>query len=436
VLRNEKGTGLVLAILIIVALFVLGTSLAFLTRTDVSISKHQTQYVEAFYVAEAGIEEALARMALRFPTDISANGSTFNAAIRDTVLPANPDWTGRIFLCRPGQAPAAGEDEFHTVTVQNASDWLLYSSADDPDLAINIRHKWIDRNGDGTRDLNELVRYDASRMPPQNFVSGDLIEVVTVTGRKGTAERALLVEATRYPLNVNAKAAVLSDGPVNYRGNVAICGHNHSLYTPEYSDIPDDCRDYVDCTHQDNSTSCVVAGCVCGTMTTGDYIDYIGSTEPHGSPIDNTDSTNTFYTLAQTLGITQEEVDEILAQADWHSANESSQLDGITFIDGDATETEKFNNISGSGLLYVDGKLEITGNFAWKGLVYTEGDLEIKGTAWILGAVVVKGDLDAEAVNFGAGTPTVLYSSDALDFYLKENLKYVKIGWKETSGQL
>jgi len=374
-------------------------------------------------------------MALRFPTDVTANGSTFNAAIRDTSLTPNPEWTARIFLCRPGLAPSAGEDEYHTSTVQNASNWLLYSSADDLDLALTIRHEWVDRDGDGTRDANELVRYDASRVPPKNFLSGDLVEVLRVTGRNGTAQRALLVEATRYPLNVNAKAAVLSDGPVDYRGNVAICGHDHSLYTPEYSDIPDDCRDYVSCTHVDNSVSCVTAGCVCGTMTTGDNIDYGGSTEPHGSPIDNSDSTNTFYTLAQTLGITQEEVDDILAAADYHSANDGNPLDGITFVDGDAVDAEKFNNMAGSGLLYVNGKLEITGSFAWKGLVYTEGDLVIKGTAWILGAVVVKGDVDAEAVNFGAGTPTVLYSSEALNFYLKENLKYVKIGWKETSGQ-
>jgi hypothetical protein len=431
---NQKGSGLVLAILIIVALFVLGSSLAFLTRTDVNISKHQTQSIEALYVAEAGVEEAVERLALTYPTDITVNGSTFNAAIRDTVVPFNPNWHARIFLCRPGLAPAAGENEYHTATVQSASDWLTYSSASDPDLAVNIEHKWVDRNGDGTRQANEIVRYDASKIPPQNFTTGDVVETITVTGEKATARRQVRAEVTRYPLNVNAKAALLSDGPVDLKGNVGVCGHNHDLLTEVYSDIPSDCRDYVACTHQNNSTTCVPAGCLCGTMTTGDIIDSGHSTNLFGSPATNTDSTNTFYTLAQTLGITQAEVDEILAQADWHSANDADPLDGITYIDGDASDAEKFNNVDGSGLLYVTGDLEITGNFTWKGLIYVEGDLGIKGTAWILGAIVVKGDTYAEAVNFGAGTPTVLYSSDALDFYLKQNLKYVKIAWKETGG--
>lgn len=436
VLGNEKGTGLVLAILIVVALFVLGTSLAFLTRTDMNISKHQTMYVEALYVAEAGAEEVLERLALRDPTDVTVNGSTFNAAIRDTAMPVDPDWKARVFLCHPGAAPAAGAHEYHTVTVQSAADWLAYSSPNDLDRAINIEHKWVDRNGDGVRQSNELMRYDSAKIPPQNFVSGDIIEVVTVTGTKATAKRQIKVEATRYPLNVNAKAALLSDGPVDLRGNVGVCGHDHDLFTPEYSDIDADCKDYVACTHINNSASCIVSGCLTGTMTTGDYIDAGPSTNLFGSPATNTDSTNTFYSLAQTLGITQQEVDEILSQADWHSANDNSggDLDGITYIMGDASDSEKFSNRDGSGLLYVTGKMEVSGNFTWKGLIYVEGDLEIKGEAWILGAIVVKGDVDAEAVNFGAGTPTVLYSSEALNFYLKENLKYVKIGWKETGG--
>ena len=48
--QNERGSGLVIAILTIVALFALGTALAFLTRTDVNISKHQTLHTEALYV--------------------------------------------------------------------------------------------------------------------------------------------------------------------------------------------------------------------------------------------------------------------------------------------------------------------------------------------------------------------------------------------------
>ncbi|MFH1221395.1 MAG: pilus assembly PilX N-terminal domain-containing protein [Candidatus Eisenbacteria bacterium] len=437
-LRNEEGSGLVLAILIIVALFVLGTSLAFLTRTDVNISGHQTQYVEAVYVAEAGVEEAIQRLSLPDSTNVTVNGTSINAAIKDASNPPNPNWKARIFLCRPGQAPAAGTNEYHTVTVQNAANWLAYSTASDLAKALTIEHKWKDRNDDGARADTEIVRYDPGKVPPENFKTGSVVEVISVTGKSATAERQIKSEVTKFPLNVNVKAAVLSDGKANLKGSLTVCGHDHSIGTLQDADIPD-CADYTSC-HQSGGVPCVDNGCLYAVMTTGDVIDKTNNTKlagvdaAGGSYPENTDSSNTFYTLAQTLGLTQEEVDNILAQANHHSGNEPGQLDGITYIDHDATGAEKFNNVNGSGLLYVNGDLDVaSGGMVWRGLVYVEGDFKITGKTWILGAVVVKGSTET-AVNFGAGTPSILYSSEALDYYLRQPLGFVQIGWKETSG--
>lgn len=426
--RNESGMGLVLAILVIVALFVLGSALAFVTRTDVNISGHQTQYVGAVYVAEAGVEEALERLALRDPTQVTVNGATINAAIRDAATPPDPNWVARIFLCAPGGEPTAATGQLHTVTVQNDSDWLDYSSADDTLEALTIRHKWRDRDGDGERDANEIVLYDSGSVPPENFVKGSPVEVITVTGRSATAERQLKVEATRLPINVNVKAAVLSDLGVDLRGNVTVCGHNHSLDTPEHTGISG-CDAY---DHPHGGT-CVEAGCLDAVMTTGDPVEVKGSTDAAGYPSQfDTTSTNAFYTLAQTLGLSQEEVDEILDGADYTDVGQDDPQDGITFVDNAAGTAAKWNNGSGSGLLYVTGDFTSTGNLVWRGLIYVEGDLTMHGTVWVLGAIVVKGV--SEYADFSAGTPKILYSSDALDYYLRQHLKFVKVGWKETSG--
>jgi uncharacterized membrane protein len=59
--------------------------------------------------------------------------------------------------------------------------------------------------------------------------------------------------------------------------------------------------------------------------------------------------------------------------------------------------------------------------------------LDFHGTAWVLGAVVVKG-VSQYGADMSSGTPTVLYSSDALDYYLRQHLKFIKIAWKETGG--
>jgi hypothetical protein len=425
---NERGAGLVIAILTVVALFALGSALVFLTRTDVNISKHQTLHVEALYVAEAGVEEALHRLGLIDPTNVVVNGSNINAAIRDPSRPPDPNWRARIFLCNPGGEPAAPGTDYHTCTIQDAGSWLEYSSADDLTSALTIEHKWRDLDGDNIRDANEIVLYDGSQYPPENFTTGSPIEVVTVTARSATAEREIKVEATRFPLNVNARAALLCNNGVDVRGNVTVCGHDHALNTPHYTMYPA-CINFEYCA---NRTTCLTTGCVYGVMTTGDPIDKRGTTDLDGSPFaEDTSSTNQFLTLAQTLGIEQEDLDEILANADYTAAQVAEPQEGITYIDNAGGADAMWNNGSGTGLLYVTGNLSTAGNFQWKGLIYVNGNYTIVGTPSIIGAVIVRG---ISQWAFTGGNPCILFSSEALDYYLRQSLHYVKIGWKETSG--
>jgi hypothetical protein len=375
--RNEHGTGLVIAILTIVALFALGSALAFLTRTDVNIAKHQTLHTEALYVAEAGVEEALHRLSLRDPTNVTVNGATINAAIRDDSIPYDPGWKTRIFLARPGSEPVAASGEDHTVTVQSAGTWLEYSDASEINAALTIEHKWKDRDDDGLREDGEIVLYDAGQHPPENFTSGSPVEVITVPGRSAMAEREVLVEAIRFPLNINARAALLCNEGVDVRGNVTVCGHDHDIQTPTYTMLPG----CIGWELNSNRTRCTPTGCLIGIMTTGDIVDRRGTTDLAGvpTPVD-TSSTNEFYTLAEFLGITQTEVDEILAGADFTDVDVADPQDGITYVNNAGLADAQWNGGTGTGLLYVTGNLDVSGNILFKGLIYIEGDFKITGT--------------------------------------------------------
>jgi hypothetical protein len=429
VCMNERGAGLVVAILVVVALFALGTALVFLTRTDVNISKHQTLHVEALYVAEAGVEEALHRLGLNDPTNITVNGSSINAAIRDAASPPDPDWKARVFLCNPGQEPAPSGTEYHTCTLQDNGSWLEYSSAGDEATALTIEHKWRDLNGDNVRDANEIVLYDGSKYPPENFDTGTPVEVITVVAKSATAERQVKVEATRFPLNINARAALFCDRGVDVRGNVTVCGHDHAMNTPHYTMIPN-CQNHEYCS---NRTTCIATGCLTGIMTTGDVVDKRGTTDLAGIPApEDTSSSNQFLTLSEMLGIEQEALDEILSNADYTSTAAADPQDGITYVDNAGGGDAMWNNGAGTGLLYVTGDLTTSGNFTWRGLIYVEGDYTIVGTPSIIGAVMVRGASDWA---FSGGNPCILFSSEALDYYLRQSLHYIKIGWKETSGQ-
>lgn len=429
---NEQGIGMVLALLTIALLFALGAALTFLVRTDVNISKHQTLHTEALYVCEAGVEEALYRLALGDTATVNVNGSTMLAAIGDSVRPYNPDWKARIFLTTPGMQPAAGPNEYHTATIQNSGSWLEYSSAADFATALTIEHKWKDLDDDGLREIGEIVLYDEYQYPPENFTKGSPVEVVTVTGRSAMAERVIKVEATRVPVSANILAALMCDKGVDVRGEVAVCGHDHSMNTPHYT-MPPACRQWEQCGPPLHSR-CAESGCLMGIVTTGDEIDRRGSTSVEGYPVPmDTSSSNHFYTLAEALGLTRDDIVVLLANADFTDVGQPNiPQDGITFIDNaEGPEARWGGNGIGSGLLYVTGDFQSGGNFRWTGLIYVEGDYDFLGTASIIGAVIVKGRSEYA---FTGGNPCILYSSEAIIGSLFSHTGYMKLGWKEVSG--
>ena len=428
--NNEHGFGLVMAILTTMVLFAFGAALAFLARTDVEISRHQTLHVEAVYVAEAGVEEALHRLALTDPTMVTVNGASMNAAIQDTVRPYDPDWRARIFLCPPGTEPLAPIGEYHTRTIQSSATWLEYSSTADANTALTIEHKWQDLDGDGVREDGEIVLYDAAKYPPENFDTGSPVEVVSVVAKSATAERTIRVEATRFPVSANVLAALMCDMGVDVRGNVTVCGHDHSLNVPHYTMIPD-CEAYEYCGPPPHS-HCGEAGCLIGIITTGDEIDRRGTTDVTGYPEPmDTSSSNHFYTLPEALGLTLEEVNSILDRADWRDVQNNRWQDGITYIDNEGEAEAKWNTGGGSGLIYVTGDFATEGNFRWKGLVYVEGDYRLLGTASIIGSVIVKG---VSEYAFTGGNPCILYSSEAINDGISKHTGYIRLGWKETTG--
>jgi len=243
-----------------------------------------------------------------------------------------------------------------------------------------------------------------------------VIEVIEVSGYQGDARRRVRVEVTRFPFSPNVTAAIASDRGVDVRGNVSICGHNHLATTPEGTDLGTGpaCSPTYDETdgHQP------------AIRTTGDDVDRRGSSDLNGYPAaTDTSSSNGFGSLAETLGVTQDVVDQLLANAD-HTTTAADPLDGITYVSGDAS----INNGSGSGLLYVTGDLRTTGNFVWRGLIYVEGDYSISGTPWILGGIMVRGHSDYA---FSGGSPAILYSLDAIRLALESSFDYVVLSWKE-----
>jgi len=412
--RGESGNVLIITLMILFAISTIGMTIASVSTMDLKISGNQRVSTQALFAAEAGLNEAIHRLTIADPTTVTVGGWTGNAAISDSE-PYDPNWTVLLYLDSPASV-SAGSGSIHTTgTIQDLTgDFIEYSAPSGTEGVLTIRHKWIDRNGDGSRDQNEIVRYDPNAVPPENFASGRPVEVVTVTGRSASGERVIQAEVTKKTVSVRTLGALYVDKAVRLTGNCAFCGYDHPYDTPEGTN-----PDKNGCNPYHNS-----GGHLPGVTSTGDQVKTQGSAEVKGDPMPiNDDATNPFYSLNEVLGLPMNEVQRMLSKADHNSIE--NPLNGITYIDGDANIS---SNISGEGLLYITGDLHAAGSFIFKGLIYVEGDVHMTGTPWILGSMVVRGTGD---YNFSAGNSAVLYSSETLSRVLENAMPGMVLSWRE-----
>lgn len=411
-MSGERGSVLLITILILFAVAVIGTTVSVIASMDLKISGNQRITTEAFTIAEAGLSEAIHRLSLRNPTTATIGGWTGNVAISD-AMPYDPYWEARIYLTDPGSAPVGGGSIFNTGTIQDPnSEYLQYSAESGTENVLTIRHKWLDRDANGVRDPGEVVLYDSYQIPPENFVAGFPVEIITVSGRTGSAVRKIQAEVSRKTMSPQVRSALFCDRPLKISGGASFCGFNHDPNIPVET-LPADCFNW----H-------IQTGSLPGIRTTGDVVDTTGSSGIYGVPVaTDSSATNQWMSLAEVLTVGDGELRELLANADNKSVVDP--LDGITFIDGDADISSQ---TVGSGLVYVTGDCHLNGDLVFTGLIYIEGDLKINGGAWVLGSVVVSGQTDKQA---GSGSAAILYSEDAVKNALSLSLPAIILSWRE-----
>ena len=217
-LKNQKGIVLVLSLLVLLTLSVLSAGLMFTAVTETKMSANGLWDIQALFIAEAGIEETIHRLNLQFPTQVTVNGKTFNAAIKDTGS-LDSDWATRVFLCVYPPPEGSGNIE-HTATIQPEDSWLRYSHPTNTDLALTVQHKL---NGDGTIAMHD----------------NHPIYLITVSGRQGFVRREVLAEV--YPAERwQPSSALLCEDDIVIGGNPEITGDVGHVHTNSNIEIHGD----------------------------------------------------------------------------------------------------------------------------------------------------------------------------------------------------
>ena len=558
--KNEKGFVLPVGLMFMAIIAILGTTAVIITTTDLKIGSNYRDSVQAFYVAEAGIEEALYRLSLfddggtnapfsgsmininglinnNATINIDPNGLLTNGADDDgdTVVDEidelnynggagsdNRNWKTKIMLATSESGFTDTYETIYTATIQPSANWLEYSSstADGTELTIEYKKDANDIDGDG--NTSEIVFYNADLTNPYNVqglggadASGQPIVVITSTGRSRGSIKKIQVEATYHIIDVQAEAAVMVNMLPTFNGNVVVSGFNYDGSVSQADNCLPGCpdRSIFEANGADNHGgqesiddlpkpgNC--AGCVGYTAGKKNYADadinflacsdvdpgtcgpsdneeekdsetkipYESKLEASGhkpgvwSTVAGVDPTTAdvwggdiagttswkddtvpaggWMTLAELLGLTQEQVDAMLTsanvtEADMHASSGKLETapQGVIYIDNNDAGDNELDIAAGTpfvndgwGLMYVTGDVKISsGSFQFKGLIYVEGDIKASGSPLFVGCVAVKGIVDGA---FSSGTPHIIYSYDALTQYANKGMKFVVLSWKE-----
>ena len=402
--QGERGIALIMAMMVLLAMSLLAVLLMVSLQVETKIAGHSARYASALNIAEAGVGEALSHIR--------------NGDIPNTL---NPRTVGQIFLANAGSIPAVGADTVAMGTGQPAGQWLDYSTANKTTDVLTVRYKT-----DAARTV--IYRYDQNLNPPINYSTGFPIWVVTARGKKGNDIRRIETEVVPRPYNVVVNAAMAAKKGIDFSGNAKVCGYNHRLDTPAYTDGV-------------HGPPGPVGPCVAWEVNSNDLpgswseepITSGGSASQGGTPVQNSGGHGAgFYTGPwDALGLTQAEFFSWIGPP---ISVPPATPNGIFYLHNNATHQDQsgvfaYNGANGEGFLYVDGDMTINGNFTFRGLIYIEGDLMINGNSWILGALVVKGKSNIKIAN---GSCVVLYSRDSVQQNItKYGQQFMTLSWRE-----
>ena len=410
---DEKGMALPIALAYLALLTLAGTTAVISITTDTKITANYKANVKAFYVAEAGVQEARQRL----------NPTSVDDPIEDPYFDSD-DWQSIFWGARI--RPTAEGDSYSPTT----SWWWAYNNVPSlqtgMDYTVVIRHKgyetgsvwyWGDKDG-------ELKRHtDENRNHPNIYLIKS----------EGTADGAFTrveVEAVKVPFIKDIKGALYYEGiSANIGGDATkIDGgpDKWGIVTPweDYEIDPliigagaevtgrlDDEEDDVDPNFRDHQLDLNVQLMADFFETCADF---------------SYDVNSTTHTASTTPGPGDGWGTPILSVPEC-----TDDACNIVYYDTNGTSITLSGGVSGCGILVIDGNLTVNGDFSWYGTIVVTGDLTFSGDGEqeIQGAVISGGSVAVTTTTIGL---KIFYNSDATTYHT-ENHALCILSWKEGS---
>ena len=412
--RDEKGFVLIAAIGLIAILALLGTVSVLTTATEIKISSNYKTNVKALYVAQAGTEEARARL--------RGSSSDPNYA-GDPAANPDPTWTAYILTSSTWQTSDdpdySGTNTNYIPTTSNPTNTTIgtntFQTAPDISYWVKIRHKQeadlLPFEPYSDYGTNSSIIYYGYPTPTstilEQFTSDDNpvgaspVEIITSYGSSSTSTGNIEIQ-TRKLTGPPVVAAIYGD-TVQINGNVDITG--------------------------DDDVSCSSYAVPC--------IGYTSELDITGQAYTPTSAAGEEIVITPALDLTAM-VDALELTATVILDDDDDPLQNFTvgsssnyeIVFRDATQLSDsildFNNVTGYGTLAIRGNADFGGNLNWNGLIICDGSIEMSGG----GSKEIYGAILSEDIVQLSGNITIYYNSCELK-KAKGGFLYATFRWED-----
>lgn len=397
--QGEKGFVLVLALVTMLAMTVIGLSVVMNMTTDMQLSRNERDAKVAFQLAEAGINEAIARLHLPVSSARYIGEVSGETGYRTTAW--NSDGSknfgaGNADLNRVSADGLNYEVEISYLDEDNAE---VFCDENNVGPNTSVNHPNVPPTVCDKTDP-ELVMYGKDfKMGSLTYIEYGKMPVYSIesTGTSNGTTRTIVAYVSASSLNLDTEAGInTNEASITWNGG--------------------DCN-----------TSVVPAGS-CKLNAGANYNTYLGE---ELAKIKN--MADEIHTCSNSgcSGAGDDipgngKLDDVVL--DWGDVA-SDTYSSFIYIDNASGNGVSMNGLSGRGILVVTGDLTLAGNIEYEGLIYVLGTLTLSGGG--SAAKQVTGGIMAQnVVTINGSNLTVNYSQATLEEVAKENSTSSMILWK------
>lgn len=398
---------MVITMLMLMGLTALGAAFMTASRSETQITGNVIRHAQALSIAEAGLNEAIARLAIPSSPNF----------IGENPFAPNPGW-GRYIVLKKGNAL---QDPEYAVTATDGLDNDLDAATDEtsesyPEIlslqagvSDPIQYPWIKVKYvlDSGNNIVLYGDHDNNRATAdrKNSVFGVPVIDVTARGEQGAASRTIEVELVRPPAFDITACMYTEDDDFSFSGDdFLISGQDFDPATGDT--IPGSKR-------------------LPAIVTTADVSKLVGSIgHQQADQIIGSGGSGDVQSADADLNL-EWYVDTWGRVADLHyigdTANPSDPDAWGTYDDYHIVYIEDGDlnlkgEAHGGGLLLVEGNVQIVGSFTWYGVIIALGDIYLKGGGDLPDQFHIYGGLFSNGIqlNTVTGNADIFYSSEAI----------------------